>query len=54
MCQRLALEQLEMNFVGCPTTQQLNELTQNIKFLEAETVCTYAFSCMKLCIYGVC
>jgi len=37
MCQRLALEQLEMNFVGCPTTQQLNELTQNIKFLEAET-----------------
>lgn len=38
LCKRLALEQLEMNFVGCPTNQQLNELTQNIKFLHAEMV----------------
>ncbi|XP_065071475.1 protein regulator of cytokinesis 1-like isoform X1 [Rhopilema esculentum] len=36
LCQRLALEQLEMTFVGCPSAQQLNELSQNIKFLQDE------------------
>eukprot|EP00112_Aurelia_sp_Birch-Aquarium-sp1_P004456 Seg1507.5 transcript_id=Seg1507.5/GoldUCD/mRNA.D3Y31 product="Protein regulator of cytokinesis 1" protein_id=Seg1507.5/GoldUCD/D3Y31 len=36
LCERLALQQLELNFVGCPTNQQLNELSQNIIFLQDE------------------
>ena len=38
LCERLALQQLELNFVGCPTKQQLNELNQNIIFLQDEKV----------------
>lgn len=36
LCDRLVMPQHELNFVGCPTLEQLRELEQNVKFLKAE------------------
>eukprot|EP00794_Sanderia_malayensis_P005658 gene5658-6354_t len=36
LCNRLSLPQHELNFVGCPAKEQINELEQNVGFLQAE------------------
>lgn len=36
LCESLMMPQHDLNFVGCPTLEQLRELEQNVKFLKAE------------------
>ena len=38
LCDRLVMPQHDLNFIGCPSLDQLRELEQNVKFLKAEKV----------------
>ena len=38
LCERLIMPQHDLNFVGCPTLEQLRELEQNVKFLKEDKV----------------